>query len=50
MNHERRDVISDSASAVEQPPAAYHVQPRTKHGQAQNWPIITTYDHVQTIL
>ena len=35
-----------SASAVEQPSTAI---PRTKHGQAQNWPKITTYDHIHQI-
>ena len=34
------------ASAVEQPTT---VIPRTKHGEAQTWPKITTYDHVHQI-
>ena len=37
----------DSALALEQPPTDI---PRTKHDQAQRWPIITTYDHVEQIL
>ena len=43
----RAQAVLQWSSRPEQPPTAI---PRTKHGQAQNCPIITTYDHVQQIL